>query len=58
MKTKYITREKIGLILVTIGLLLALITILIVSFNSNIVFGIIMLGLYIAAIGGLLLLKD
>ena len=52
MENKYITRKKVGLIILLIGLLLTIITYLVVMFNANILLGIIVLGIIMTIIGG------
>lgn len=58
MENKYITRKKVGLIILLIGLLLTIITYLVVMFNANILLGIIVLGIIMTIIGGLIRLID
>lgn len=58
MENKYITRKKVGLIILLIGLLLTIITYLVVMFNANILLGIIVLGIIMTIIGGLIQLID
>ena len=58
MENKYITRKKVGLIILLIGLLLTIITYLVVMFNANILLGIIVLGIIMTIIGGLVQLID
>lgn len=54
MKDKHTTFEKIGLFLLIAGLLLLTITMLIVAFKTDIVLGIVVLGLCMTIIGALI----
>lgn len=55
---KYTTIEKVGLTLLIIGSLLAIITILIAAFITNIALGTIILGLLIAIAGAIILREE
>lgn len=52
---KYTILEKVGLTLLIIGSLLAIITILIAAFITNIALGTIILGLLMAIVGAIIL---
>ena len=54
-RNKYTTLEKIGLTLLITGLLLAIITILIAAFITNVALGTIILGLLMAIVGIIIL---
>ena len=54
---KYTTLEKVGLTLLITGLLLAIITILIAAFITNVALGTIILGL-LMAIAGIVILRE
>ena len=52
---KYTTLEKIGLILLIAGLSLEIITIMVASFKADILLGTLMLGLFMAIAGAVIL---
>ena len=54
---KYTTLEKIGLILLIAGLSLEIITIMVASFKADILLGTLMLGLFMAIVGAVILRK-
>ena len=55
---RYTLLEKIGSILLIIGLLLVIIPISVISFKTDIVFGTIILGIVVAVIGIIILLRE
>lgn len=55
---RYTLLEKIGSILLIIGLLLVIIPISVISFKTDIVFGTIILGIVVAVTGIIILLRE
>ena len=55
---RYTLLEKIGSILLLIGLLLVIIPISVISFKTDIVFGTIILGIVVAVTGIIILLRE
>ena len=55
---RYTLLEKIGVILLIIGLLLAIIPISVISFKTDIVLGTIVLGIVLTVSGVIILLRE